>query len=167
MHLVIFACAHARVIVTLNAAGTKLRRQANDRVMPGSRSGHLSGKLFIWAVCSFAMLIVEAQDCWHGQHLKEILPYFLQTAELRLCIGFGKLAIEMLELLAGGSLALQAIILSASLFRRIPEEEEGQGERISPSSAPQEKTLALPDGQVMAPGLISDSYLGCNVQDRD
>jgi len=42
---------------------------------------------------------------------------------------------------------MQATILAASLFQSIPDEEEG--ERMSPSSAPREALLALPDGQVI------------------
>jgi hypothetical protein len=61
--------------------------------------------------------------------------------------------IEMLQLLAGGSLALQSTILAASLFQSIPDEEEEEGERMSPS-APQEALLALPDGQ----GSVASSW---------
>lgn len=53
--------------------------------------------------------------------------------------GVIKQATEMLTLLAGGSIALQTVVLAASLFQKIPEAEE---------SLPQaDNILALPDGQ--------------------
>ena len=48
---------------------------------------------------------------------------------------------ETLLLLAGGTLALQSIVLASSLFQKIPEEEE---RGVQQTAAP---ILVLPDGQ--------------------
>ena len=50
--------------------------------------------------------------------------------------------VETLLLLAGGTLALQSIVLASSLFQKIPEEEEKRG--VQQPAAP---ILVLPDGQ--------------------
>ena len=49
----------------------------------------------------------------------------------------------MLQLLAGGSLAMQSVVLAASLFQKIGDEPE-------PGPAPQPARLALPGGQTLA-----------------
>lgn len=60
-----------------------------------------------------------------------------------MAVGFGKLVVEMLQLLAGGSLAMQSVVLAASLFQKIADEPE-------PGPAPQTSRLALPGGQTLA-----------------
>lgn len=59
------------------------------------------------------------------------------------CAGFGKLVVEMLQLLAGGSLAIQSVVLAASLFQKIPEEQEA-------GPAPQPPRLTQPDRDSLA-----------------